>query len=145
MHTVWVYVIAYHQSCSIPSSSCPTECRLSYSTHPWRCSVSIRRITGPDGVPLGEAKSERFGPIITDKAQVEDRIRRAQRAILNPRTSSQTFLEGDDEDPQERQLTFSRNCVCLEISGPDIADLSFVDLPGMCFTRNNVALYSCIA
>ena len=28
-------------------------------------------------------------------------------------------------------MTFSRNTVVLKVSGPDIVDLSFVDLPGM--------------
>jgi hypothetical protein len=111
-------------------SRCPTECRLSYSEHPWRCVVSIRFITDPSGAALGQARSERFGKPIFDKGEVEERIRRAQRAILNPKTPVQTFLEGEDEDPEERQLTFSKNCVCLEISGEDVADLSFVDLPG---------------
>jgi hypothetical protein len=109
---------------------CPTECRLSYSAAPWKCVVSIRSTTDVSGAPLGQARSERFGPAIFDKAEVEERIRRAQRAVLNPRTPAQQFLEGDDEDVEERQLTFSKNCVCLEISGADIADLSFVDLPG---------------
>lgn len=62
---------------------------------------------------------------------MEERIRRAQRAILNPDTHFQSFLDGDDEDPKERQLTFSKNTVCLEVSSEDVADLSFVDLPGM--------------
>jgi hypothetical protein len=28
------------------------------------------------------------------------------------------------------ELSFSGDCVSLEISGPDVADLSFCDLPG---------------
>ncbi|THG94608.1 hypothetical protein EW026_g6893 [Hermanssonia centrifuga] len=66
-----------------------------------------------------------------DKSEVEERIRRAQRAILNPNTLSMRFLEGPDEDPIGRELTFSMNSICLQISGSDVADLSFCDLPGM--------------
>jgi hypothetical protein len=87
-------------------------------------------MTDQRGAALGQIRSEPFGETITDKALVEERIRRAQRAILNPSTPARQFLEGDDEDPARRELTFSKNCVCLEISGRDVADLSFVDLPG---------------
>lgn len=75
-------------------------------------------------------RNERFGVAMSDKAEVEERIRRAQRAILNPKTPFKHFLDGDDEDPDVRQLTFSKNYVSLQISGKDVADLSFVDLPG---------------
>jgi hypothetical protein len=66
-----------------------------------------------------------------DKSEVEDRIRRAQLAILNPDKSVNSFLDGDEPFIIEgNSLTFSKNCVSLAISGPDVADLSFVDLPG---------------
>ncbi|KAF9807180.1 hypothetical protein IEO21_08339 [Rhodonia placenta] len=110
---------------------CPTECRLSSSSEPWRCIVSLRFTTDKIGQPLGQARNERFGEPILNKADVEERIRRAQRAILNPSIDARQFLEGDDVDPEDRELTFSINCVCLEISGSDVADLSFVDLPGL--------------
>jgi hypothetical protein len=79
-------------------------------------------------------KNIAFGSPITDKADVEDRIRRAQRAILNPNIKSDNFLydsELDGRSPEEAELSFSRNSVSLEISGKDVADLSFVDLPGL--------------
>jgi hypothetical protein len=60
---------------------------------------------------------------------VEDRIRRAQRAILNPSKPFEQFLT-DTEDIQDSALSFSSNFVSLQISGPDVADLSFCDLPG---------------
>ena len=65
-----------------PTSSCPTECRLSYSEYPWQCIVSLRFITDE---LLGQARNEVFGSVIYDKSEVEERIRRAQRAILNPK------------------------------------------------------------
>lgn len=103
--------------------------------------MSLRFTTDDYGQPLGQARNEPFGEPIFDKAKVEERIRRAQRAILNPSTRPREFLEGDDEDPMERQLTFSTNCVSLEISGSDVADLSFCDLPGL-FLLMWVVLYS---
>ncbi|PCH35504.1 hypothetical protein WOLCODRAFT_145834 [Wolfiporia cocos MD-104 SS10] len=110
---------------------CPTECRLSYSAEPWRCRVSLRFTTDADGQPLGQARNEQFGELIFNKAEVEERIRRAQRAILNPSVSPRHFLDGLDEDPDDGERTFSSNCVSLEISGNDVADLSFCDLPGL--------------
>lgn len=73
------------------------------------------------------AESHSAIPFLT-KPLVTERIRRAQGAILNPNTPNQSFLEADV--PEERQLSFSSNSVCLGISGRDVDDLSFVDLPG---------------
>ena len=108
--------------------SCPTECRLSRSQSPWKCVVSLRFTSNSQP----QVRNEDFGPVIYDKAQVEERIRRAQRAILNPSKPSKQFLE-DTEDIQDSVLSFSSNCVSLQISGPDVADLSFCDLPGEFF------------
>ncbi|KAF7366190.1 hypothetical protein MVEN_00496000 [Mycena venus] len=108
---------------------CPTECRLSRSDAPWSCTVELRFITDKKGQPLGQARNETFGDTIFDKSAVEDRIRRAQRAILNPSKPSRGFLDDIDEDATE--VSFSTNYISLQISGPEVADLSFVDLPGL--------------
>lgn len=79
---------------------------------------------------MGTAENVVFGPVIKDKKLVEERIRRAQRAILSPSENPTAFLSGPDEDRDHPELTFSKNCVCLEISGPELTDLSFCDLPG---------------
>ncbi|PBK85320.1 hypothetical protein ARMGADRAFT_1169624 [Armillaria gallica] len=110
---------------------CPTECRLANSTEIWKCIVSLRFIKDANDQLLGTARNEQFGEVIDDKAEVKERIRRAQRAILNPSRRFTEFLEGDDEDLSENQLSFSMNCVSLQISGPGVADLSFCDLPGL--------------
>lgn len=111
---------------------CPTECRLSYSPQAWSCKVSLRKTFDGDGRPMGTAENIPFGSVIRDKGQVEERIRRAQRAILRPSQNPEVFLKGPDEDlDYRRELTFSKNCVSLEISGPELTDLSFCDLPGM--------------
>jgi len=99
----------------------------------------LRFIQDSNGQTLGQVRNEIFGDAILDKAQVEERIRRAQRAILNPSKPAKTFLQGDNEDDEATELSFSINCVSLQISGPDVADLSFYDLPGARFlsaTRN---------
>ncbi|KAH9485775.1 Interferon-induced GTP-binding protein Mx2 [Psilocybe cubensis] len=110
---------------------CPTECKLSKSNAPWQCIVSLRYITDASGQVLGQAQNPVFGSVIYDKSQVEDRIRRAQLAILNPNKPLKYFLEETDFEDLKPQLSFSINAVSLQISGPDVADLSFVDLPGL--------------
>ncbi|KAJ7769899.1 P-loop containing nucleoside triphosphate hydrolase protein [Mycena metata] len=111
---------------------CPTECRLAHSDAPWKCVVELRFITDKNGQPLGQPRTESFGDPIVDKSKVEDRIRRGQLAILNPSKPSRTFLEDDEEESTE--VSFSTNYISLQISGPEIADLSFVDLPGLIAT-----------
>jgi hypothetical protein len=109
---------------------CPTECQLTRSSKPWRCIVSLRKVTNEKGVPLPRPCRIEFGEPIFAKHLVTERICRAQRAILNPDTPTNNFLEAPFETLEERQLSFSSNSVCLEISGKDVDDLSFVDLPG---------------
>ncbi|KAJ7617206.1 P-loop containing nucleoside triphosphate hydrolase protein [Roridomyces roridus] len=110
---------------------CPTECRLSRSDSPWKCVVELRFITDKNGQTLGQARNEPFGEAIYNKSEVEDRIRRAQRAILNPSKGVRSFLEGDADEDEAPEVSFSTNYISLQISGPEVGDLSFVDLPGL--------------
>jgi hypothetical protein len=61
--------------------------------------------------------------------EVQERIRRAQLAILNPTIDSMSFLVSD-EAAQYQSRSFSQNCVIVELSGDKLSDLNFVDLPG---------------
>jgi len=132
-----VCIVSHHPPSILSRSyinllSCPTECRFSRSESPWKCVVSLRfRVNSSS---QSQVRNEDFGPIIYDKAEVEDRIRRAQRAILNPSKPSKQFLVDTDAN-QDSELSFSSNCVSLQISGPDVADLSFCDLPGAFLSR----------
>ncbi|KAG9308178.1 P-loop containing nucleoside triphosphate hydrolase protein [Chiua virens] len=119
---------------TLPRSSgtctrCPTECKLSQSESPWKCLVKLHFSTDARGVPI-PVKVVSFGEPITSKSEVEDRIRRAQRAILNPSNDPKQYLEEEDLS-DESEVSFSKNYVSLEISGPELTDLSFVDLPGL--------------
>lgn len=107
------------------------ECRLSYSEHPWQCSVKLCFTVDERGRPLEEAQKIPFGDTIFNKGDVEDRIKSAQRAILNNSTPANCLLDSADEEQQNTKLTFSSNYVSLDISGNDVTDLSFRDLPGM--------------
>ncbi|KAH9006239.1 P-loop containing nucleoside triphosphate hydrolase protein [Lactarius hatsudake] len=109
---------------------CPIECRLTRGDGPWSCQVYLRRVIASSGTTVSDLPKEPFGDLITDKDLLEDRISRAQFAILNPSTPAGTFLEGD-ADPGSNELTFSPNIICLEITGPEYSEISFVDLPGL--------------
>ncbi|KAI0478784.1 P-loop containing nucleoside triphosphate hydrolase protein [Xylariaceae sp. FL0804] len=75
-----------------------------------------------------------------DSAQIENALRWAQIAIMNPNNPYTMFVP--DESPFTKELTleearksapakFSPNLVGVEIKGPDQPNLSFYDLPGV--------------
>jgi hypothetical protein len=80
-----------------------------------------------------------FGPVIYDPALVEMAIRRAQLAILNPSIEPHNFVtynipDFETKEPpmgSKKQHEFSRSVIVLEIAGPDVTDLTLVDLPGI--------------
>ncbi|KAH9932350.1 P-loop containing nucleoside triphosphate hydrolase protein [Fomitopsis serialis] len=116
---------------------CPMECRLSSSSEPWRCQVSIRWEFDSSGKRRNEVQEVTFGGAITNKADVELMLRRAQAAVLNPDIPAVKFVTmsadslNDAGALQKKRLLFSRNVVCIDLAGPDLTDLSFVDLPGI--------------
>ncbi|KAJ7280257.1 hypothetical protein C8J57DRAFT_1464612 [Mycena rebaudengoi] len=69
----------------------------------------------------------------------EPMLRRAQLAILNPSVLSSTFVHfdlslvapGRAPEGSTKQQQFSANVVCLDLSGPNVPDLSFINLPGI--------------
>lgn len=112
---------------------CPTECQLAQSDSPWTCTVSLQLNTASDGSHLASPQKIPFGRPITDRLEVTERIQRAQRAILSPSTSPDAFLSGPIFGPNatdNSELSFSANRIVLRITGSDVADLNFIDLPG---------------
>lgn len=89
--------------------------------------MKIRWLTDKHGQSM-EVKEEQFGEPIHDPADVAERVKRAQFAILSPNCDQKEFLRGE---LATSELLFSKNSVSLEISGPDVIDLSLVDLPGI--------------
>jgi hypothetical protein len=87
--------------------------------------------------PLEEVSEKPFGTLITDKSDVELALRRAQVAVLNPSISPEDILTYSLEDLKDgargiqRAVQFSRNVVCVDLEGPELTDLSFIDLPGI--------------
>ncbi|KZT61042.1 hypothetical protein CALCODRAFT_428450 [Calocera cornea HHB12733] len=112
---------------------CPTEIRLRSSSDPWKCSVSLRYEYDSEGNLTGDSLIIPFGEDVLDPSHVEVMLRRAQIAVLNNERNPRMYLDIDPSQLQlpEDQRQFSKNIVCIEVSGPLLTDLTFVDLPGI--------------
>lgn len=129
---------------------CPMEINLSESKpgEGWKCVIYLSRrywydpskqvravprraqTLGP-WVPIGGRDEEVF-VTLTDKSQVQNAIKWAQIAILNPKTDSQLYVPGKNRETEESTaVKFSPNVVRLDISAPGFPALSFYDLPGV--------------
>jgi hypothetical protein len=95
----------------------------------WRCQIWLDLEFDQDGSPLDlPERWRRFGSEILRPEHVHERILRAQAAILHyPNMDPDHFLKPDADLNGEG---FSHNAICLEIEGPKVESLSFVDLPG---------------
>lgn len=105
----------------------------------WNCQVKLRReVNDETRLPALDQREILFGELITDPQDVEAMLRRAQLAILNPSVESDKFVDLDvdalegAEAPlgSKKQYSFSENLVILEIKGPNVLNLTFIDLPG---------------
>jgi hypothetical protein len=114
------------------------ECRLKSSNKPWKCQVKLRWERDENGIKLDNPFEIPFGPPLPNEDELENTLRRAQLAILNPSVASKNFVDLDLSDVKpnlaplgdRKQLSFSSNIVCVDISSPLVSDLSFIDLPG---------------
>ncbi|CAE6483870.1 unnamed protein product [Rhizoctonia solani] len=120
---------------TLPRSSgtctrCPIECRSKYVEQPWRGRVLLRML--PEDDEEGDAKEIPFGDIMTDPKDMETRIAQAQLAVLNAGTDPSTFLAMDPTKVKTRGGSgFTNNSVIVDLAGEGLADLNFVDLPGI--------------
>jgi len=106
----------------------------------WSCQIKIRReIDDETGRAIHSDQVEvPFGEIIYDPKAVEEMLRKAQLAVLNPSVPSDKFLSLDFKKIEsgvpplgsKKQYSFTQNVVILEISGPSALNLTFIDLPG---------------
>ncbi|KAG8885743.1 hypothetical protein FRB98_001655 [Tulasnella sp. 332] len=118
------------------------ECRLTQAApgDAWKCQVSLRyEFNDETGKRQSEVREKLFGPLVTDPSLLEDVLRRAQLAILNPSVDHGKFVDFDlsllnalhPPLGSTKQLQFSKNVVCLDLAGESVTDLSFIDLPGI--------------
>ncbi|KAK3110992.1 hypothetical protein LTR53_014181 [Teratosphaeriaceae sp. CCFEE 6253] len=122
---------------------CPFQITTSASNSAkaeWMCTVSLlythqystqprrgRALDGFDDWIAQETIAVEFHTVF-DKTLLEDLLRRAQLAILNPSRNPMDYLRGTPSTAT--QLNFSPNVVSLDIKGPGLPELSFFDLPG---------------
>ena len=116
------------------------ECRLSRSSGSWSCQIKIRWEYNATGSRRSDVEEVNFGDRLHDKRAVELALRQAQAAVLNRDAGVplEAFLQMDERALKARAAVkgsggpapFSRNVVCVELAGPELTDLSFVDLPG---------------
>ncbi|KAF7362558.1 Interferon-induced GTP-binding protein Mx2 [Mycena venus] len=73
---------------------------------------------------------------VSQRAEVEMMLRRAQLAVLDPAAEIARIMRMNLEELKEklqdgRTAEFSRNVVCIDLAGPELTDVQFVDLPGI--------------
>ncbi|POY75200.1 hypothetical protein BMF94_1832 [Rhodotorula taiwanensis] len=124
------------------------------------CRIALRFETDPAGRPIETVRELAFGGTMHDPEQVEVMLRRAQLAILNQASALENLayfvgLPQEELRPARadtpsddvviarsdlsnsplpmlaQQQAFSTNVICVEVAGPDITDLAFLDLPGI--------------
>jgi vacuolar protein sorting-associated protein 1 len=108
----------------------------------WSCQITLLLSHDVNNVQFDRIEKIPFGGPLNDSKLVEDRLRRAQAAILQlPFSCDQSiapFLADDYEAPTKPPTDFSRNVVRLEVNGPDLVDVTFIDLPGIIQNANMV-------
>ena len=127
---------------ALPRSSgtttrCPfliTTHKDSLSTGAWRCRISIKRQDYHD-VKLEEKCDTSKSHIthfatISDPKKLEDTLKRAQLAILNPGDDPKDYVNIDLSDDPTTTALFSKNIICLDLRAPNLPELMFYDLPG---------------
>lgn len=127
---------------------CPMEINLSDSDEPWKCKVSLSfsHTYSTKGGLRKISKQNKLGPwheepepedllfiTLDSKDLVQDAIRRAQLAILNPHRDPAEFLPTSsiNIDEATTHAKFSPNVVRLDISALGFPNLAFYDLPGV--------------
>ncbi|EEH17402.1 hypothetical protein PABG_07398 [Paracoccidioides brasiliensis Pb03] len=127
---------------------CPLEINLADCDQPdptWTCKIFLMKKyiyssqvmkRGRKGGGLGpwiEQDPEHIPFItLTDKAGVQEALKWAQLATLNPSTPYEEYIPGHNVGTDEStQVKFSPNVVRLDISAPHFPNLSFYDLPGV--------------
>lgn len=114
----------------------------------WSCQVSIRWEFATDGSTDTNVREVAFGSRIHDKGEVELVLRRAQAAVLNPAHDVHEFVDMPAKQLKhfgQNELQFSRNAVCVDLTGPNMTDLAFIDLPGMSNLLSIIQLRTLIA
>lgn len=132
---------------------CPTHIKTG-SAETWSCKISLYLTYSYDPQSNGRAikasdvtSKNLFPPwkemelvtkefmVIRDKSQLEQALKWAQIAILNPSKSHKLYVPDSRNilfvNNEDIEAKFSPNVVSVEMSGPALPPLSFFDLPGI--------------
>ncbi|KAL0481586.1 hypothetical protein AKO1_012507 [Acrasis kona] len=124
---------------------CPMEVRLTddgenqeKSHEPdskWRAKITLRLEfddSSPTSTRRPKPEEVEFGDVLQDKSLVQDALRRAQKAVLNPSREIDHYIKADEDELEKEQdeLQFTRNVVCIHITGAKV-NLTLIDLPGI--------------
>ncbi|KAK5626524.1 hypothetical protein RRF57_002238 [Xylaria bambusicola] len=122
--------------------SCTVALQLDYDFEP-KGKIKKSDVTANNPFPPWVKKSHRDNKIfktIFDPTEIEDVLRWAQVAILNPGNDHELYIPGEGAIAKTEDLAeaarnsaaqFSPNIISLEIKGPELPGLSFYDLPGV--------------
>ena len=87
--------------------------------------MSLRIEKDAKGERLDKVRVIPFGGPITDHSKVQARLLQAQRAILNPTKSSESFLQEGEAASQDvkvvNEVQFSENVICIDVKGKKCA------------------------
>jgi hypothetical protein len=105
-------------------------------TDPWTCAISLRIMYDSQGSLFTTPQTIPFGDELFNPQHVEIALRRAQDAILSlcddwEPADIALFVDQTHASVRGRQRSFSRNVVRLEVSAPELVDVTFIDLPGI--------------
>lgn len=78
-----------------------------------------------------QSTTEIIFAVVHTKSDLEDMIRRAQFAVLNPGDDVLKYSKATDISELSARVGFSPNIIKLDITDRDLPALSFVDLPGI--------------
>jgi hypothetical protein len=116
-------------------TKCPIEIRLCETGDKWQCNVSLRYKPKVDGE---QPKVVQFASTARED-EVEEILRRAQLAILNPDTPDEQ-VKSDVTHPTQPKLEFSEDTIIVEVTGASM-NFTFIDLPGIINLENPVLLF----
>ncbi|CAG8571670.1 7429_t:CDS:2, partial [Paraglomus occultum] len=123
----------WHETCT----RCVMEIRMHETpkNSNWECRISLRVEYDKNNKPLTDTrKNSSFGKVLHNSKDVELMAYRAQKALLNPSKNSDIYLNHEPFDGSKKEtneIEFTMNTVCLSITGPNVPNLSLVDLPGI--------------
>lgn len=97
----------------------------------WSCSIKLRIDHDISGAKLNDVRIIPFGDKVVSRKKLDKLLRKAQEEILKPEVITDNKSSALSTANGNTNLEFSKNTICIEVAGPGMTSLSFVDLPGV--------------